>query len=321
MASGPAPPHGAPAGPVVSLRPLGIGEMLDAGLKLFRTQPRDMVLASFVLTVPAVALLVLVQLSAGNPDALTRTDEVTGQPVPDGRALLVFLGATLVSTAILLAVTNLAVAGTMRMSISAYLGTPVGWRESLRYAFSRLGSLTFLLILTTAGMVGGLLLCIVPGLWLQGVWGVAVPAMLVEELGAVGSLKRSFTLVRGRFWPVFGALFLAGLLASVVSSLLAAPALVVQFAGGSFVVSSILSGLGQVVGSALTIPYTAAVTAVVYFDLRVRKEGYDLELLAQRVGVAPSPEARAAAHAVRPAAPIGPPQPVPPPGGWGRPAG
>lgn len=298
------------ARPAVSLRPLGVGEMLDAGLKLFRTQPRDMVTASFVLTVPAVILLVLVQLSTGSPEALTTTDEVTGQPVPDGRAILVFLGGTLLSTVILLMATNLAVAGTMRMSISAYLGTPVGWRESLRYAFSRVGSLTGLLVITAAGMVLGLLLCILPSFWLQGIWGVAVPAMLVEELRPVASLRRSMQLVKGRFWPVLGALFLAGLLASVVSSLLAAPAIAIQLFGGSFVVSSILSGIANIVGSALTIPYTAAVTAVVYFDLRVRKEGYDLELMAQGVGVAPPPAA----------APVAP-QPVAPPGGWGRPAG
>ena len=48
-----------------------------------------------------------------------------------------------------------------------------------------------------------------------------------------------------------------------------------------------LTALGGILGLALGTPLQAAVLAVVYFDLRVRKEGFDLELLARRVGVEP----------------------------------
>ncbi|HMJ77483.1 MAG TPA: hypothetical protein VK507_16000 [Iamia sp.] len=300
--------------PPVRLRPLGVGETLDAGLKLFRIRPRDMVLATLVPTIPAVILLTLVQISSGNPDSILRTDEATGVETVDGGALALFLGGTLVSTLVLLIATNLALAGTMRISIGAYLGEETGWRDSLRFAVARWRPLTALVLVTLVASLAAMAACILPYFWLSGIWAVAVPVLLVEGAGPVRSLGRSTELVRGRFWPVLGTVLLASLLVSVLQGILVAPVIVLQLTGSSFLLTSILTGIAQLVGSALTLPYVAAVTAVIYFDLRVRKEGYDLELLARGVGVDPPPlDSRDA-----PPAPIGP---VAPSGGWGAPAG
>ena len=115
-------------------------------------------------------------------------------------------------------------------------------------------------------------------------------------------------------------MLLAGLLVSVLQGVLVAPVLVLQLTGQSFLLTSLLSGAAQLVGSALTLPYTAAVTAVVYFDLRVRKEGYDLELLARGVGVDPPPE-DPSDRPPGPAVPVGGwGAPTAPAGGWGAPA-
>lgn len=307
---------GAAGRPVVALRPLGIGEVLDAAIKVYRTRPRQMIIASAVVTLPAIVLQVLVQLSAGSPDELTRTDEATGLPTVDGGAFAVYLGGVLVSTVVLVVANNLALAGTTRMSLSAYLGDDTTWRDSLRFALRRFWPLTALLALTTLGLLAGTLMCLAPAIWLQGIWAVAVPALLVEELGPVRALGRSRQLVRGRFWPVLGAIILGSLLASVLQGLLVAPVLALQLTGASFLLTSLLNGVAQLVAVAVTTPFVAAVTAVVYVDLRVRKEAYDLELMARGVGVEPPPTpgpVAATASAGRPAAPAAP---VPPPGGW-----
>jgi hypothetical protein len=307
----------------VRLRALGVGETLDAGLKLFRTRPRDMVLATLLPTIPAVVLLVLVQISSGNPESVLTTDEATGVETVDGGAFALFIGGTLVSTLVLLVATNLALAGTMRASIGVYLGEETSWRESLRFAFTRWRPLTALVLVTLLATLVAMAACILPYFWLSGIWAVAVPALLVEGKGPIAALGRSRALVAGRFWPVLGTVLLAGLLASVLQGILVAPVIVLQVTGSSFLLTSILSGLAQLVGSALTLPFTAAVTAVIYFDLRVRKEGYDLELLARGVGVDPPPADPADAPPA-PAGPVAPPggwgAPVPPAGGWGAPA-
>ena len=56
---------------------------------------------------------------------------------------------------------------------------------------------------------------------------------------------------------------------------------------GNEVAQAVADAVGQTVSSALTTPLSAAVLTVLYFDLRVRKEGFDLELLARRLGVEP----------------------------------
>lgn len=310
--SGPGAEVAGPA-PAVRLRPMGIGEMLDAAIKVYRSRPRDMVLAAVLVTLPAVVLQVLVQLSAGSPNDLTRTDAETGLLTLDGSAFAVWVGGTVVSTVLLLVANNLALAGTTRLSLSAYLGDTTTWQESLRYAFRRFWPLTAVLLVSTLGILVGTVLCLLPGLWLQTVWAVAVPALLVEERGAMASLGRSQQLVKGRFWPVLGTILLGSLLASLLQGLLVAPVVALQLLEASFLLTSLLSGLAQLVSNALVVPFVAALTAVIYVDLRVRKEGFDLELMARGVGVDPG--------ALPPApAPPAPVAPVAPPGGWGRPA-
>jgi hypothetical protein len=307
-------------GPVVTLRPLGIGEVLDAAIKVYRSRPRQMVLASAVVTAPAIVVQTLVQVSAGDPSALTETDAATGLPTVDGGAFATYLGGLLVSTLVLIVANNLALAGTTRMSLSAYLGDDTDWRDSLRFALRRFWPLTALLALSTLGLAGGVVLCVIPAIWLQGIWAVAVPALLVEERGAVDSLRRSASLVKGRFWPVLGAIVLGSLLASVLQGVLTAPVIGLQLVGTSFLITSLLLGVVQLVAVALTTPFVAALTAVIYIDLRVRKEAFDLELLARGVGVDPPPPDATGPDATGPGGAPGagerPAGPVAAPGGW-----
>ena len=50
----------------------------------------------------------------------------------------------------------------------------------------------------------GLALCLAPGIWLWGIWAVAVPALIIENRSIGGALGRSRALVRGTFWRVWG---------------------------------------------------------------------------------------------------------------------
>lgn len=301
------------APPVVALRPLGIGEMLDAAIKVYRSRPRQLIVATTIVVAPAIVLQTLVQLSAGDPQSLTETDAASGLPTVDGSAFLLYLGGAFASVVVLLVANSLALAGTTRISVGAYLGDTTDWRDSLRFAVRRSWPLLGVLAITSVGLIVGFVLCIAPGLWLQGIWAVAVPALLVEDRRAIDSLRRSNQLVKGHFWRVLGAILLGSLLASLLQGILTAPVLGLQFAGASFLVTSVLLGVVQLIGVALTTPYVAALTAVVYVDLRVRKEAFDLELLAGGVGVAPPPPGSAPPV---PTAPASPPGPVAPPGGW-----
>src|SRR5205807_1779982 len=127
--------------------------------------------------------------------------------------------------------------------------------------------------------------CIVPGVWLYVAWSVAVPVLLMEGTRGFRALGRSFKLVRRRWWPTAGILLLANLLATAVAAGIGLVALPLLFAGrDNELVYDLANGVFGAAASVLTIPFVAAVVAVVYFDLRVRKEGFDLQLMAQRIG-------------------------------------
>jgi hypothetical protein len=89
--------------------------------------------------------------------------------------------------------------------------------------------------------------------------------------------------VRGRWWPVFGVLVVGVILAGVITAGLAAVSALVVSGESDSAGRIVADGLAGLVASAITTPLTAAFTVVLYFDLRVRKEGFDLELLADHL--------------------------------------
>jgi hypothetical protein len=262
-----------------TLRPLGVGEILDAAIKIYRNKFGTMLKAVAIVIVPVQVLNVLITLSLPDTSSTAGTTTTTSDSEWAGlAALLLIFVISLVSAA-------LAEAACLKAVSDTYLGTDTDWRESLRFGFRRLGSLLWLMLIHGVVVLLALLACIVPGVWLYVAWSVAVPALLIEGTRGFEALGRSFNLVRRRWWPTFGILLLANLLATTVAfgfGLLALPAVFVG--GDNEFVFDLANGVFGAVASVVTIPFVAAVVAVIYFDLRVRKEGFDLQLMAQRIG-------------------------------------
>jgi hypothetical protein len=328
-----------------TLRPLALGEQLDAAIQIYKARWKPMVKAAALVTGPVFIFQAFVQASAGDANSLTEVDPETGFVTTDGRALALFLAASLIGLVITFISTAIATAGVFRMVSGLYLGDEPDWRDSLRFAFRRLGSVLWLLTIVGVLQAIGIVLCLVPGIWMYGAFAVAMPVLLVEDVRGSKAVRRSVDLVKGRFWPTFGAVFIGALLAGFVQGVFTAPVFVAQAVEANTVVTFLLTATANVAGTALTLPFTAALTTVIYFDLRVRKEGFDLFLLAQRMGVeAPeggfpkppgpqppqpwgAPAFGSAPHGgwygppgAYPAPPPGQWQ-QPPPGGWGPPQG
>jgi hypothetical protein len=292
------------------LRPLGIGEILDAGIKIYRSKFATMLKAVAVVVVPVQVLNVLITLSLPDTSTTAGTTTTTSNSEWAGfAALLLVFVITIVSSA-------LAEAACLKAVSDTYLGTETDWRESLRFGFRRLGSLVWLTLIRGAIVLLGFAACIVPGVWLYVAWSVAIPVLLIEGPRGFQALRRSFNLVRRRWWPTAGILILANLLATAVAAGIGLLALPLLFAGqGNDFAYHLANAVFGAVARVLTIPFIAAVVAVIYFDLRVRKEGFDLQLMAQRIG--------APAGAVSPSTmPWTQPAPgagggwAPPPPGW-----
>ena len=263
--------------PGQQLRPLGVGGILDAAIKLYTNNALALWKTVAVLIVP-VGLISYTVIYASLP---------SGAFVHNG-TLYVLVGtrtsAAGVTTEIVLSVlAALVVQGALALSlVDAYIGHPIDWVQSLREAADRIGSLLWVAIIFSVGVTLGFAALVLPGIWLMVVWSVAVPALMFEHVGGFKALGRSFELVRGRWWPTFGALVVAVITLFVVLFMVG---LIFHAIESGVGVNSVglwlgLSWLSVVIGDLIAFPFIAAVIAVMYIDLRVRKEALDLELLA-----------------------------------------
>lgn len=278
--------------PTQQLRPLGIGEILDAAIKLYgRNTAALWRIVAFVIIPVAIVQQAIIgsTLPAGafvHDGTLYTFNGTLGTPA--GAAII-----DIVLSALAVLVVNGALALCL---VDAYIGQPLNWRESLTAATGRLGSLILLSLMYGILVVIGLVLLIVPGVYLIVVWSVAIPALMFEHAGGFKALTRSFELVRGRWWATFAvmvvtivALFIVllvvGLVFNGVESALGVDSTGIWLG---------LNGIKTVVAALISYPFIGSVIAVLYIDLRVRKEGLDLELLAGALG-RPSPSGVAAA--------------------------
>ncbi len=261
------------------LKPLAISDMLDQAFRLYR--------ANFVLLISIVAVLfVPMAILAALSQLLFQTTLVIN-------LIQSFFIQTLAYMALILAISRV------------YLGESVSLSEaygaSMHRYFSLLGVafLQGLAVGIPAAVVGGvivavadelvamffILLIVLYAVYMATRWAATMPSIVVENVGATTGLSRSWNLTSGLFWRVFGISILAGLLTFIVAEL---PALTIR-SGLALVVTAqeatgpIISAIITPLSLILTLPFSMAVIVLLYYDLRVRKEGYDLELRAQEM--------------------------------------
>lgn len=265
------------------LRPLGIGEMVDAAIRLFRTHFRTLIKISAAVLVPLGLVQLIATIIVGPADLTSfisvdvnaTPEEVLGPLVP----AYVVLGVT----SILTSLGSVLVEGASITALAqVYQGQEPDWRSSLRAGLRRFIPLTLstILMYLVAGI--GLIFCLAPGIFLWTMWSVSAAALVTEQKGPVAALRRSWQLVKGRFWPVLGAMALGYLLYYVISQIISVVTGVITVIGtlNSDSFSFVPTVIGTIIVSVLAAPFLAAMVTIVYFDLRVRKEGYDLELMA-----------------------------------------
>lgn len=307
------------------LRPLGIGEILDVGIKIYLRNALTLFKIVVFVVLPAQILVNVIELSAlpsnvtlssGSAGPLGGTFTQSG-PVSNHDRTVLLIGF-LSAFALQFVAGRFAQAGCFRAIADAYLGEEVGWRSSLSFALRRLPAIVWLTILSFILVGLGTLLLIIPGVYLYVAFTVAVPVLLVEGAGPWRSLRRSRQLVRGRWWGTLGVAVVGSLLVSVVSLAVGGLLVGVAFANPArnTVTGFVLNTLAATLGSMIATPAAAAFVTVLYIDLRVRKEGFDLLLLARGLGVERAPGQELPTFIPEPP-PAGSQPPFwPPPPGW-----
>jgi hypothetical protein len=286
------------------MRPLNLGETLDASIKIVRSRWRTLALVMVVVALPIqIANVLIISSTTDIYQVGTNAFSTTRSATTYSDSGAYFTGQTIILALSFLGYL-LGTVACYQAVADAYLGRTSTATDSLRFAGRRLGPTLWLTIVLVIGLFAGFVALIVPGIWLMVAWTVAYPVMLVEGTGGVGALKRSFQLTQSRWWATLGRIVVAYILVTVITTV-ATLALMIPteliVADTSFG-ALVMQHAASFVVSLVTTPFIAAVTTLVYFDLRIRKEGFDLALLAERMGGAPASESPDAI-APRPAAP------------------
>ncbi len=122
-------------------------------------------------------------------------------------------------------------------------------------------------LIGAAGVLLGLFLFIVPGLWLWVRWVFAPQAVVVDSRRGVNALERSAELVTGSWWRVFGVLVFIVVATGIAGTVIQAPFVALAKSADS----SAIWLAGTTIASTLTAPFEALMLTLLYFDLLARR--------------------------------------------------
>ena len=282
---------------------MGVGQIIDGAIKLYRRNFRALIT---IVAAPLVPLALLEAFLLRNARPTSPTFDPNTTPTFSSAFQSAFPGRTLAVLGVFvvlhyLIVTPLLVAAVSRASADAYLGRPPTAGDVLRAALRRAPwVLATILVITLCQTVPAVLLVLPavvarnPALLVLGILA-AIPAVfflyfrlilapvtvMLEGRRAVAAAGRAWRLTRGAFWRTVGILVLAGLIAEVAGVILGLTGTLLGSVAGSL--RWVPMGVLAAVGSVLTAPFITIVQVLLYFDLRIRKEGFDLALLAQQL--------------------------------------
>jgi hypothetical protein len=251
-------------GEMAALPPRGIGELLSTALQLYRRYWRTLLAIAAVVVVP----LTLVQYGIGH---WVRSH---GQQLHDQAAVSTSFWAV-ASASLLAALVGLLLYQVLTGAITRTIATEVtghdlDLEQSYRFGFARLGPILIVSILVGLATLLGLIVFIIPGIYICVRLAVSIQALVIEGRRGTEAMRRSWDLVGGHWWHAAFTLLVAALITGVVNAVITAP-----FGAGAW----FLKGVAAAVATTVTLPYGALVGVLLYLDLRARRERLDLDTL------------------------------------------
>jgi hypothetical protein len=251
-------------GGIAALPPRGIGEILRAAFQLYRRHWRTLVAIAALVVVP----LTLLQYGIGHW-VRSHGQQLHGQAAVSPSFWAV-ASASLLAALVGLLLYQVLTGAITRTIATEVTGQDLGLEQSYRFGFTRLGPVLVVSVLVGLATIGGLILFIIPGIYIGVRLAVSIQALVVEGKRGTGAMRRSWDLVGGHWWHVAFTVLVAGLITAVVNAVITAP-----FSAGAW----FLQGIAAAVATTVTLPYGALVGVLLYLDLRARKERLDLDTL------------------------------------------
>jgi len=283
----------------LDLRPLSLGELLDRTFTLYRSH---FVLFVGISAIPRVCVLAiqLAQTTFSPATGIFTSVPNTNSPgqfpafSSAGIAYAVVFGLAAVVVSVL---ASLVSQGATVMAVSElYLGRTTTLSQAFRRVRGHLGTIFGVAVLGGLAVVGGMLLIIIPGIYIACRLAIGVQAAVLEDIGPSSALSRSWTLTTDNAGRVFLIYCLYFCLFYGAVGLVGAPFIVgtVLSKGNPDTVRAftMLTQVATFVVQALVIPFVTIAMSLFYYDMRVKKEGFDLQVMMNPLGtVAPAANA------------------------------
>ncbi|ASK64918.1 glycerophosphodiester phosphodiesterase [Brachybacterium avium] len=316
--------------PLFPLRPLGLGEVLGAAVRIYRLRARSVlgvaaavygiafVVLTFVTGASMVPMLGDMQAVFEDPEAVTGTPGFS--TAADAVLMILSSAVTMIVTLVASSLVTVALTQVaLGEAVGRHISTAQMWGSMRRRGLPAvavglligvlslvaflvlcgLGMLPVILLreaswLTVVPLVLGVLLGVLAVFWIWARTVLAIPSLVLEDVGVFGAIRRSLALTRGRrLWRVLGTAvllyliytFAVQLIASVFGIVAFIVYLVILLASAlegivlGMIALTVISMVGSYVATFLLAPFLSAGFVAIYADSRMRHEAWDVELL------------------------------------------
>jgi len=238
--------------PDLALRPRKATELVDAALQLYRREPLQFIIGLGMVYIPWMVLILALGLN--NPNTAPTAANM----------LLRLVGGVLVYT--------LAAGVATVLANDLYFNRSVDLGRAFREVVARLVPLAVVSIFAWFAIGLGFAFLIVPGFFLLAHLFAVKQAVLLEGAGPGTALGRSGALSRGYKGHILATLIILYLLyAAVVIGVLLS---------SRVIPSSLVQFVIQTIVGIIVYPMVGITETLLYYDIRIRKEGFDIEYLA-----------------------------------------
>ena len=244
----------------IALRPRKATEIIDAAIEVYRRNPIHFLLLAAIVRVPwLIAQIVFLAPVDGQPE--------------------MFFGMFVIAFGTMF--TTLLMAGfVVKMASDLYLGHETDAFTTIRSVASRVPAVFIASLMQIVCVSLGFMLLLFPAVWVSAVLFAVIPVVVLERRGPFAAFDRSSQLSNGVKWHVLAALGLVVIIwfvvligATIITSLITIPALKYAAAAAADI---------------LLYPLFGIATTLIYYDARIRKEGFDIEMMAAQPTSAPA---------------------------------
>jgi hypothetical protein len=270
----------------MDLRPMGIGDIVD---KCFRLYHANFLKFILIAAIPQVVLFFI----SGAWQYVTFSIMTMGTPKPD-TAMPVFVLSSIGGLLLLIPAWCLYLVGTGALAYAVserYLGNSIDVKASYIYVLKKFWRLLGTLLLTGLMIFFGFFFCLLPGIFLMMLFIFTTQAVVLEQCRVTEAISRSASLAWD--WRNLLKILVIGLLYFILSlavgGIATVPFMIVNMLRAQHALLptfelQILQTAAQSISNIIVSPIFMISFTLLYYDIRIRKEGFDLQVMAENLG-------------------------------------